>query len=91
MRDAVSESPSTRRFDEPCEGDNVHGIEFGPYPRIAFGIVFHDKDAGPIPRILALAYLAFAIEIPAWLAHELSNIGVLSLQGVEDVVSRGDV
>lgn len=71
-----------------AEGCDVVGIDLVPYPvTVALGVQY----AGLVPRVLALADFAFAVEVPVWSCEGFDDVGVLALQGVVDVVGGGDV
>ena len=67
---------------------DVVGIEFEPHAvAVALGV----QHAGHVPRILALADLALAVEVPVGRGEGFDDVRVLALQGVVDVVGGGDV
>ena len=71
-----------------CERGDVVGVEFEPHAlAVALGVQY----ARDVPRVLAGAGLALAVEVPVWRGEGFDDVRVLALQGVVDVVGGGDV
>jgi len=53
--------------------------------------VFEKEDCGAVPRVLAYAYFAFAVEVPVRCGERFDYFRVGLLESIKDVVVGNDV
>jgi hypothetical protein len=81
-----------------CEGGEVVGVDFVPDSQgiidTSVSVVVATlgvQHAGDVPRVLTGAYFSFAVKVPVGRCEGFDHVWVRALQGVVDVVGRGDV